>query len=30
VIVATAIHHRLPLATRDRAIVNAALVETIW
>lgn len=30
VIVATAIHHRLPLATRDRAIVNAGLVETIW
>ncbi len=30
VIVATAIHHRLPLATRDRAILNAGLVETIW
>ena len=29
-IVATAIHHQLPLATRDRAITAANIVRTIW
>lgn len=30
VIVATALHHGLPLATRDRAIADAGIVQTIW
>jgi len=29
-IVATAIHHQLPLATRDRAITAANIVRTVW
>jgi PIN domain nuclease of toxin-antitoxin system len=29
-IVATAIHHHLPLATRDRAITAANIVRTVW
>jgi PIN domain nuclease of toxin-antitoxin system len=30
VIVATALHHELPLATRDRAITEAQVVRTVW
>ena len=30
VIVATALHHKLPLATRDRAITDSKLLRTIW
>jgi PIN domain nuclease of toxin-antitoxin system len=30
VIVATALHHDLPLATRDRAITEAQVVRTVW
>jgi PIN domain nuclease of toxin-antitoxin system len=30
IIVATAMHHRLPLVTKDGDIRAAALVETIW
>lgn len=30
VIVATAVHYRLPLLTRDRAIVESGIVTTIW
>jgi PIN domain nuclease of toxin-antitoxin system len=30
VIVATALHHELPLATRDRVIADAKLLRTIW
>lgn len=30
VIVATALHHELPLATRDRVITGAQVVPTIW
>jgi len=30
VIVATALHHELPLATRDRVIVGAQVVRTVW
>jgi PIN domain nuclease of toxin-antitoxin system len=30
VIVATALHHDLPLATRDRVIADAKLLRTVW
>ena len=30
VIVATALHHELPLATRDRVITEAKLLRTVW
>lgn len=30
IVVATAMHHRLPLITKDGDIRAAALVETIW
>jgi PIN domain nuclease of toxin-antitoxin system len=30
VIVATALHHELPLATRDRVIAGANVVRTLW
>lgn len=30
VLVATAIHHTLPFATRDSAIRDSGLVETVW
>ena len=30
VIIATAMHHAMPLATRDAAIVSSDLVSVIW
>jgi len=30
VIVAAALHHKLPLATRDRVITDAKILRTIW
>lgn len=29
-IVATAMHHRLPLATRNQSIISAKIIRTIW